>query len=63
MPISVEKESMTIRVVCGRESTEFGRHSNAIRWAKLGVVIWVRFESFSSSVGAFGDDTSLGGTD
>ena len=29
--INVEKESMTMRVVSGRESMGFGRHNNAIK--------------------------------
>lgn len=54
--INVENESMTISVVSGRDSIEFGRHNNAMKWAKLGTVIRLRFESFSSSVRGVADD-------
>lgn len=48
--ISVEKESITIRLVLGGGFDAVGWVRRASRWARLGVEKWVRFERRDESV-------------
>ena len=48
--ISVEKESMIIRLVFGGGNVWVGCARRAMRWARDGVEKWVRFERRSGSL-------------